>query len=245
VAELRTFVVLCEDTPQAAEAMARIGDVELERQREDAAVDAYLRVVCADATPSSVLRVVEPSSVAICRPLVDRPDAIATIWARIAQLYFDEPDLPRALASYDAALALTTRSSPLFGMLLYMRAWTLFRADHFGDALEAFAVAAEQGEPERREEALAYLGIIAVELDWDVDRRPDAVTDAARPEVQAVLRRHPAIAPELLWQAGDVCFGQLEWARLLAWDTLSLQRYPGSQRASDVAARMASVRGRM
>jgi hypothetical protein len=126
-----------------------------------------------------------------------------------------------------------------------MRSWALYYSHREAEALEGFAHVAEHGEHWQLNNALLFLGQIVADLDWDGDDRTDAVIDVARPEVHAFLARHPALAPEVLWRAGLDCISVASYARALAYDTVILQRYPGSTREQEVIARIASTRASM
>lgn len=245
VAALRALADRCPRTPRGADALAQVGDAELEAGHTDAALDAYLRVVCpppanAPAGPIAL----DLSEASSCIPWVDAPEANGAIWARIGQIYFDAPDLPRALASFDASLAQLPRTSVLRTRASYLRGWTLFRADRFAEALAPFGEVAEADDPALRDEALSYLGILVAEQDWDLDGRPDAVLDVARPAVRTFLTEHPSLAPAVLSATAQTYFETADFARSMAIDRALLQQYPDAPEAGTASARMTEARAR-
>jgi hypothetical protein len=104
VALLRAFASRCDGTAQAADAMLRVGGVEAERGHAEATIDAYLRAVCPRPVPPTELRTVELGTIAECRPPFEQPLVAAMTWSSIGEIYFEQADTPRALASFEAGL---------------------------------------------------------------------------------------------------------------------------------------------
>ncbi|MBN8611078.1 MAG: tetratricopeptide repeat protein [Deltaproteobacteria bacterium] len=242
---LRATIARRPRTPEAAEALVQIGDLESDRGRVMEAIQAYLSVACPSMTPASAetaLEALDASAVTTCSPWVQAPAAVGEVWARLGGLYFDLPDLARAEASFDAALARLPVTSPTRLPALYRLAWTQYRRDHYAAALESFArVIDAVDEGTLRDESLAYLGVIVAETDWDADGREDASVDLARAEVRAFFTRHPTLVSEAMWEAARTLFDSADYARSIAIDEALLQR---AHRMDEVRARIAEARRR-
>lgn len=245
ITRLRAVVARAPRSGAAAEAWIQIGDLESDRGRVPAAIQAYLSVACTESAPPSpetALEALDASTVASCRPLVDAPAAIGEVWARLGGIYFAQPDLARAEASFEQAAARLSTDSPTRLPALYHLAWTQYRRQRFALALESFARVVESvSDGSLRDESLAYLGIIVGESDWDLDGRDDDVRDLARPELRAFLARHPTLVSEVMWEAARTLFDSADYARSIAIDEQLLQR---AHRIDEVRARIADARRR-
>ena len=90
-------------------------------------------------------------------------------WIRVGEFYFDQGDLLKAREAY--AQAMRTPDSKFYDKALYKLAWTYYRQDDFGGAIERFKAA--QALP------VAQRGADAMEL---------AIVDSRRRDVEVLLR---------------------------------------------------------
>ncbi len=245
ITRLHAIVARHPRTPQAASALVEIGDLESDRGRVMDSIHAYLRVVCpsmAPATAETAVEALDVAAIASCSPMLDVPAAVGEVWARLGGVYFDEADLTRAEASFEQALARLSTESPTRIPALYRLAWAQFRGDHYAAALESFARVVESPAEQRfRDEALSFLGVIAVESDWDDDGREDTPRDLARPELRAFFTRHPTLVSDVMFEAARTLFDSADYARAIAIDEALLQR---AHRMDEVRARITEARRR-
>lgn len=246
IVELRAFVARYPRTPHAAEALARIGDLETDRGRVEHAIDAYLRVVCPpEDSVADRLVVLDPSELSRCAPLISQPIPNAAIWARIGHAYFEENDLSRALAGFEASLALLPPEHALVPRVTYLRAWTLYRESRYAEALEAFGRVVALPDEQLSGEALEYLAVIVAEPDWDDDGAPDAARGTARPAVRAWLDAHPDLEARVLDGAAAALLDLAELGDAIALDDEIVQRFPGSAEAERARARSLEAHRRL
>lgn len=246
ILELRAFAARYPGTVHAAEALARIGDLETERGRVEHAVDAYLRVVCPNETPpAQALAVLDPSDVDRCAPLVVQAVPVATIWARLGDAYFEASDHARALASFEASLASLPPEHALVPRVTYLRAWTLYRDGRFAEALEGFGRVVGLPDERLSGEALAYVALLVAEPDWDDDGAPDAERGLARPAVRTWLATHPELEARALDGAASVLLDLAEREDVIAMDDEIVRRFPGSPEAARAIARTAEAHRRL
>lgn len=246
IVELRAFAARYPATPYAAEALARIGDLETERGRVEHAIDAYLRVVCPpeDAVADGLV-VLDPSELSRCASLIAQPIPNAGIWARIGHAYFEDNDHARALVSFEAALALLPPEHALVPRVTYLRAWTLYRDGRYAEALEAFGRVVALPDEQLAGEALEYLAVIVAEPDWDDDGAPDTERGLARPAVRTWLAAHPELEARALDGAASVLLDLAELRDAIAMDDEIERRSPGSPEAARARARTAEAHRRL
>jgi tetratricopeptide (TPR) repeat protein len=246
ILELRAFAARYPGTVHAAEALARIGDLETERGRVEHAIDAYLRVVCPpEDAGADGLVVLDPSEPARCAPLISQPIPNATIWARIGHAYFGENDHARALVSFEAALALLPPEHALVPRVTYLRAWTLYRDSRYAEALEAFGRVVALPDEQLSDEALEYVALLVAEPDWDDDGSPDAERGLARPAVRTWLAAHPELEARALDGAASALLDLAELRDAIAMDDEIERRFPASPEAARALARTAEARRRL
>ncbi len=130
------------------------------------------------------------------RIIADHPQSqhVREAWVRIGEYLFDTQDLPGAARAYQHALvAQGDRYTP---QILYKLGWTHYRQDQYPQAIgrfkEVLSLPDSPDAQDLKEEAIGYIAVSLIELDWDVDGAPDAAQcPPALPESWAA-RCHPA-----------------------------------------------------
>jgi len=225
-----------------ADALLFLGELERARGADEAALRAWLAIVCVERAPDPLAG--SPGNLAGERAL-DGCTARTTdsalrghAWVRIAELAFDATpglDLGVAIEAYRRTLEQAGTSAELRTIARYKRAWALYRSDRFAEAITDFAAVAidDDARTDLRAESIQYMAISIAEKDWDADGRDDPVAGLDRPEIARFIEPTFARAADVLRMTAQVWFDMTEYAQALgAYDRL-IARFAPAVTAED------------
>jgi cellulose synthase operon protein C len=152
-------------------------------------------------------------------------------WVRIGEHYFDAYDSPEALAKAAEAYEAATKDSshPLYDKALYKLAWTYYRMDRFGEAVDRFLVLVDFYEAlqqalgasyvggDLREEALQYVAVSLADDTWG---------GLAKTEALLAQRGPRSYEADLYRRLGNVWFDQTNHTDAITAYRRALQKAP-------------------
>ncbi len=153
-------------------------------------------------------------------------------WIRVGEYYFDQGDLLKAREAY--AQAMRTPDSKFYDKALYKLAWTYYRQDDFGGAIERFKQLVEYSDAQEartgrsgsvlRSESVQYIAISLAEYDWDRDFAPDPEFGLTR--VKQYLPGEKPYEREVMAQLVDYLFEAQRFPQLIDISRFALERFP-------------------
>ena len=172
-----------------------IGEIEERLRHFEAAERAYLSVACPEHLATGVF---DPVRRDVCMPRT-QPELVAWAWQGIASVYARRGEPEIVLAASEMVLRIASPTDPRLTLYRRLHALALRNVMRFADAMEAYALAAEEGADDQSPHDI---GTIILEPDWDDDLEDDPIKPLDRPEVLRFLEAHPGVAPEVLWSVG-------------------------------------------
>ena len=233
-------------SPHTDDALLFLGELEHGREADDAALRAWLAMVCVERAPDALAGTPGALSgeraFAGCTARTTDSALRAHAWIRIAELAFDLTpglDLGVAIEAYRRSIEEPGASPELRAIGLYKRAWALYRSDRYADALVDFATLAvdEQARPDLRSEAIQYMAISIVERDWNLDGRDDPMTGLDRPEAARWIDASFPRAADVLRKVAEILSDETDYGPALRAYDLLMTRFAPFVTADDRARR--------
>lgn len=152
------------------------------------------------------------------------------VWTRIGEIYFERNDpasLRQAIAAYRQVRAFP--NSPYYDKALYKVAWTHYRLDQFGAAVQAFIELVAYADRKQKEtgvtgselraEAIQYVAISLADEDWGGMERARSILDPLKSK---------SYTPELWKRYGEILFDQTRYRDAIRVLAYGVRTYPNS-----------------
>ncbi len=226
----------------------------LAEDKADEALEKHPALGLVTAQPAAPIR----DPYAACKPVVESKDFYAETWLRVGEYHFDFDYADDALAHAISAYAkiLNYPEDRVYNLALYKLAWSYYRASHYAESIQHFALLVQWSDDEKkrtgkagtelREEAIQYLGITLAYDDWNenqvADPQEGLPTGIERIQTASILPQDREWTPEVYFQLGTVYFDEAKFPQAVAAWELALKRFPNHYRAPEIQNKIALAR---